>query len=94
MTVDTKKSVGGPITAEIKLDEEKVDFELKKVDESKYELKFSPEKNGIHSVYIYFNGKPIKGTFCAFKLTFFLLFLKIKMGSFPYFIFLKVCHFK
>lgn len=60
--VDTKNSGGGVVTAEIKLDDEPIKFDLMKMDETRYELRLIPNRCGIYQVHMYLNLQPIKGS--------------------------------
>lgn len=59
--VDTKNSGGGMVTAEIKLNEQPVKFDLIKLDETKYELRLIPNKVGVYQIHMFLNGQSIKG---------------------------------
>ena len=61
------KDYGAVITAEIKYNNsENIKYEIVNTVDTKFELKFSLEKNGIYHVYIFLNGKPIKGILIFF----------------------------
>ena len=59
--VDTKNLGGGLITADIKLNEQRVKFDLRKIDDTKYELRLVPSKVGTYQVYMFLNGDLVKG---------------------------------
>lgn len=50
------------MTAEIKLDEEPVKFDLLKIDETRYELRLIPVRCGIYQIHMHLNLIPIKGS--------------------------------
>lgn len=60
--VDTKNSDGGLVTAEITLDNEMVTSDLKKIDETKYELKLVPKQLGEYKIHMFLNNQPVKGS--------------------------------
>ncbi|CAF0722239.1 unnamed protein product [Brachionus calyciflorus] len=62
LSIDTKSSGGGLVTAEIKLNDKSVEFDLAKVDKTKYELKLLPKQIGEYKVFVYLNNQFVKGS--------------------------------
>jgi hypothetical protein len=60
--VDTTNPNSGPVTAEVKLGEKQIKFEICKFDETKYDLKFLPINVGVYHVYIYMAGQQVRGS--------------------------------
>jgi hypothetical protein len=50
------------VTAEIKLNEEPVKFDLIKIDATKHELRLVPTRVGIYQIHMFLNGQSIKGS--------------------------------
>ena len=61
--VNTKKSFGGQLTADIKLNDQAINFDLNKIDDSRYEIKLLPTKTGTYQVHVYLNGQSVSGKY-------------------------------
>lgn len=59
--VNTQQTLGGLLTADIKLNDQTVNFDLNKIDETRYEIKLLPTKAGIYQVHVYLNQVPVTG---------------------------------
>ncbi|RNA20284.1 Filamin/ABP280 repeat containing protein [Brachionus plicatilis] len=60
--VDTTNSGGGLVTAEIKLDNQMVTFDLKKINDTNYELKLIPRQVGEYKIFMFLNNQSVKGS--------------------------------
>jgi len=59
--VNTRQTSGGLLTADIKLNDQTINFDLNKIDETRYEIKLLPTKTGIYQVNVYLNQVPVSG---------------------------------
>lgn len=56
------------MTAEIKLNNKAVIFDLNKIDETKYELKLIPRQIGEYKIYMFLNNQSVKGSPFSIKI--------------------------
>jgi hypothetical protein len=59
--VNKQQTLGVLLTADIKLNDQTINFDLNKIDETRYEIKLLPTKTGIYQVNVYLNQVPVSG---------------------------------
>ncbi len=60
--IDTNRIDAGLLSADITLNDKKVNFELIKLDATKYEIKLTPTSHGVYKVRLLLNGLTVKGS--------------------------------